>query len=79
MSNNKIRFIDFKTICRDKAKRDWCCFENTSKKQDWEYIVTKLHFRIGPMTMLVLYQGVPPPFYNKIAPMAAINLDAKKL
>jgi len=29
----------------------------------------KLHFRIDPMTILVLHQAVSPTFYNKIVPM----------
>jgi len=33
MPNNKIRFINFYIICRDKVKRDWCSFENTSKNK----------------------------------------------
>ena len=40
MSNNKIKFINFLIICRDKAKRDLCCFENTFKKQDWQFVFT---------------------------------------
>ena len=38
------------------------------KKQDWEFVFTKLHLRIGPMTILVLHQAVPT-FHNKIAPV----------
>ena len=30
------------------------------KKQDWESVFTKLPFRIGSMTILVLHQAVPP-------------------
>jgi len=40
-------------------------------KQDWESVLTKFHFRVGPMIILVLHQAVPPTFYNKIAPMAS--------
>jgi len=42
----------------------------TLQKQDWESVFTTLHFRIGPMAILVLlHEAVPPTFYNKIAPM----------
>jgi len=34
-----------------------------------ESVFTKLHFRIGWMTILVLHQAVSLTFYNKIAPM----------
>jgi len=29
------------------------------KKQDWEFVFTKHHLRIGPMTILVLHQADP--------------------
>jgi len=48
------------------------CFENTSKKQDWESVFTKRHFRIGPIAVLVLHQAVSPTFHNKIALMSVI-------
>jgi len=38
------------------------------KKQDWEFVFTKLHFRIGPMTTLVLHQAAPPHFTTKLRP-----------
>jgi len=44
----------------------------TSLKKDWESVFTKLHFRIGPITILVSHQVVPPTFYNKIAPMIVL-------
>jgi len=33
MSNNKFMLINLQIICNDKAKRDLCCFENTSKSK----------------------------------------------
>ena len=36
--------------------------------------ITKLHFRIGPMTMLVLHQAVPPHFTTKLRPWSLAHL-----
>jgi len=38
--------------------------------------IYKIHFRIGPMTILVLHQAVPPTFYNKIVPMNVTTVVA---
>jgi len=43
-----------------------------------EFVFTKLHFRIGPMTILVLHQAVLPTFYNKIAPMLITHFLMQK-
>jgi len=41
----------------------------TPLKTRLEFVFTKFHFRIGPMTILVLHQAVRTTFHNKIAPM----------
>jgi len=38
------------------------------KKQDWEFVFTKLHLRIGPMTILVSHQAVSPHNTTKLRP-----------
>jgi len=54
-------------------------FENTSKNQDWDSVLTKLQFRIGLMTTLVLHQAITPTFYKKLALMCTTKWNCYKL
>jgi len=57
-------------ICKSsvRTKRDKCCFQNTSKRQDWEPVFIKLYFWMDLMTILISHQAVPPHFTTKLRP-----------
>jgi len=60
-----------------------CCFQNTSKNQDLEFVFIKLHFCIDPMTIMVSHQVVPHILQHNCThsqnylhiPQTNINLD----